>query len=194
MPLSYEVRSLYRFGVFELEAHTGELRRNGIKLKLQDQPYQVLLKLLEHAGQTVTREQLRSALWPADTFVDFETGLNTTIKRLRETLGDSAENPAFIETVPNADIEFHALASDHFFAGRRGTLPNFHSYPPATAAYRGALDSRRSSGSRHWAITGVATLNPCSFSGPDWTVLRDVPDAETENRAVNRGDLVDLPE
>ena len=108
MPLSYEVRSLYRFGVFELEAHTGELRRNGIKLKLQDQPYQVLLKLLEHAGQTVTREQLRSALWPADTFVDFETGLNTTIRRLRETLGDSAENPAFIETVPKRGYRFIA--------------------------------------------------------------------------------------
>jgi DNA-binding winged helix-turn-helix (wHTH) protein/WD40 repeat protein len=108
MSLSYEVRSLYRFGVFELEAHTGELRRNGIKLKLQDQPYQVLLKLLEHAGQTVTREQLRSALWPADTFVDFETGLNTTIKRLRETLGDSAENPAFIETVPKRGYRFIA--------------------------------------------------------------------------------------
>jgi len=58
MPVSYEVRSLYRFGVFELEAHTGELRRNGIKLKLQDQPHQVLLKLLEHAGQTVTRVTL----------------------------------------------------------------------------------------------------------------------------------------
>lgn len=108
MPVSYEVRSLYRFGVFELEAHTGELRRNGIKLKLQDQPCQVLLKLLEHAGQTVTREQLRSALWPADTFVDFETGLNTTIKRLRETLGDSAENPAFIETVPKRGYRFIA--------------------------------------------------------------------------------------
>jgi len=108
MPLSYEVRSLYRFGVFELEAHSGELRRNGIKLKLQDQPYQVLLKLLEHAGQTVTREQLRSALWSADTFVDFETGLNTTIKRLRETLGDSAENPAFIETIPKRGYRFIA--------------------------------------------------------------------------------------
>jgi DNA-binding winged helix-turn-helix (wHTH) protein/Tol biopolymer transport system component len=108
MPLSYEVRSLYRFGVFELEASTGELRRNGVKLKLQDQPYQVLLKLLEHAGQTVTREELRSTLWPADTFVDFETGLNTTIKRLRETLGDSAENPAFIETVPKRGYRFIA--------------------------------------------------------------------------------------
>jgi DNA-binding winged helix-turn-helix (wHTH) protein/Tol biopolymer transport system component len=108
MPLSYEVRSLYRFGVFELEASTGELRRNGVKLKLQDQPYQVLLKLLEHAGRTVTREELRSTLWPADTFVDFETGLNTTIKRLRETLGDSAENPAFIETVPKRGYRFIA--------------------------------------------------------------------------------------
>jgi len=98
----------YRFGVFELEAHTGELRRNGVRLKLQDQPYQVLLKLLEHAGHTVTREQLRSALWPADTFVDFETGLNTTIKRLRETLGDSAENPIFIETVPKRGYRFIA--------------------------------------------------------------------------------------
>jgi Tol biopolymer transport system component/DNA-binding winged helix-turn-helix (wHTH) protein len=121
MPLSYEVRSLYRFGVFELEAHTGELRRNGIKLKLQDQPYQVLLKLLEHAGQTVTREQLRSALWPADTFVDFETGLNTTIKRLRETLGDSAENPAFIETVPKRGYRFIAPV----------TAPNSESEPVA---------------------------------------------------------------
>ena len=111
MPLSYEVRSLYRFGVFELEAQTGELRRHGIKLKLQDQPYQVLLKLLEHAGQTVTRDQLRSTLWPADTFVDFETGLNTTIKRLRETLGDSADNPAFIETVPKRGYRFIAPVS-----------------------------------------------------------------------------------
>ena len=111
MPLSYEVRSLSRFGVFELDAHTGELRRNGIKLKLQDQPYQVLLKLLEYAGQTVTREQLRSALWPGDTFVDFETGLNTTIKRLRETLGDSAENPTFIETVPKRGYRFIAPSS-----------------------------------------------------------------------------------
>lgn len=104
----HEVRSIYRFGIFELEAHTGELRRNGLKLRLQEQPYQVLLKLLEHAGQIVTREELRSALWPADTFVDFETGLNTTIKRLRDTLGDSSENPAFIETIPKRGYRFIA--------------------------------------------------------------------------------------
>lgn len=111
MHLSYEVRSLYRFGVFELDAQSGELRRNGIKLKLQDQPYQVLLKLLEHAGQTVSREELRTRLWAEDTFVDFETGLNTTIKRLRETLGDSAENPSFIETVPKRGYRFIAPVS-----------------------------------------------------------------------------------
>jgi DNA-binding winged helix-turn-helix (wHTH) protein/Tol biopolymer transport system component len=108
MPLSYEVSSLYRFGIFELETHTGELRRHGLKLKIQDQPYLVLLKLLEQAGQTVTREELKSALWPHDTFVDFETGLNTIIKRLREILGDSAENPAFIETVPKRGYRFIA--------------------------------------------------------------------------------------
>src|SRR5215831_16407867 len=111
MHLSYEVRSLYRFGVFELEAHTRELRRNGVKLKLQDQPYHVLLKLLEHAGQTVSREELRSTLWSSDTFVDFETGLNTTIMRLRETLRDSAENPTFIETVPKRGYRFIAPVS-----------------------------------------------------------------------------------
>jgi Tol biopolymer transport system component/DNA-binding winged helix-turn-helix (wHTH) protein len=108
MSLSLEAPSLYRFGVFELDTRSAELRRNGAKLRLQDQPYQVLLKLLEHAGHTVTREELRATLWHADTFVDFETGLNTTIKRLRESLGDSAENPTFIETVPKRGYRFIA--------------------------------------------------------------------------------------
>jgi DNA-binding winged helix-turn-helix (wHTH) protein/WD40 repeat protein len=111
MSVPSNLASVYRFGVFELDVRSGELRRSGIKLRLQDQPYQVLLKLLENAGQTVTREQLRSTLWPADTFVDFETGLNTTIKRLRETLGDSAENPTFIETVPKRGYRFIAPVS-----------------------------------------------------------------------------------
>jgi len=75
-------------------------RKSGVKLRLQDQPYEVLLKLLEHHGEIVSREELRSTLWHEDTFVDFETGLNTAVKRLRETLGDSADNPTFIETVP----------------------------------------------------------------------------------------------
>lgn len=98
----------YRFGLFELDPRNGELRRNGTRLKLQDQPLHVLLKLLERSGQIVTREELQSALWSSDTFVDFETGLNTAIKRLREVLGDSADVPVFIETVPRRGYRFIA--------------------------------------------------------------------------------------
>jgi Tol biopolymer transport system component/DNA-binding winged helix-turn-helix (wHTH) protein len=100
--------AFYRFGVFEFDLRAAELRKNGVKLKLQDQPYLVLLKLLEHPGEIVSREELRSTLWHEDTFVDFETGLNTAIKRLRETLGDSADNPTFIETVPRRGYRFIA--------------------------------------------------------------------------------------
>ena len=99
---------IYRFGVFEFDPRAGELRKNGVKLKLQDQPHQVLLNLLEHPGEIVSREVLRAALWQGDTFVDFETGLNTAIKRLRETLGDSADNPTFIETLPRRGYKFIA--------------------------------------------------------------------------------------
>jgi Tol biopolymer transport system component/DNA-binding winged helix-turn-helix (wHTH) protein len=100
--------SIYRFGVFELDLRAAELRRNGVKLKLQDQPRQVLLKLIEHRGELVSREELRDTLWREDTFVDFETGLNAAIKRLRETLRDSADNPTFIETLPRRGYKFIA--------------------------------------------------------------------------------------
>jgi Tol biopolymer transport system component/DNA-binding winged helix-turn-helix (wHTH) protein len=98
----------YSFGVFVLDPHSRELRRNGTKLKLQEQPFQVLVKLLEKPGSVVTREELHSTLWPADTFVDFDTGLNSAIKRLREALGDSADVPRFIETVPRRGYRFIA--------------------------------------------------------------------------------------
>jgi len=136
MASSSGVSALYRFGVFELEGRSGELRRNGVKLKLQDQPYQVLLKLLEHAGQIVGREELRSALWSDDTFVDFETGLNTTIRRLRETLGDSAENPTYIETVPKRGYRFIAPVKKQDSASL--------SAPAAGVAERAVSESSRS--------------------------------------------------
>jgi Tol biopolymer transport system component/DNA-binding winged helix-turn-helix (wHTH) protein len=98
----------YRFGNFELNVQSGELRRNGAKLRLQDQPFLVLRKLLESAGAVVAREDIHAALWPADTFVDFDTSLNTAIKRLREVLGDSADNPVFIETIPRRGYRFLA--------------------------------------------------------------------------------------
>src|SRR5687767_1979791 len=86
-----------RFGVFELDPRTGELRKSGLRVSLQEQPLQVLTLLLERRGELVTREELRQRLWPADTFVDFEQGLNAAVKRLRSVLGDSADVPRFIE-------------------------------------------------------------------------------------------------
>lgn len=88
-----------RFGVYEADVRSGELRKHGIRLRLQDQPFQVLVMLLERPGELVTREELRARLWPADTFVDFDHGLNTAVNKLREVLGDSAANPRFIETL-----------------------------------------------------------------------------------------------
>jgi len=89
-----------RFGPFQLDLRAAELHHNGSRTKLPDQPFQILTALLEHPGEVVTREELRQRLWGSDTFVDFEQGLNTAVKRLRELLGDSAEKPRFIETVP----------------------------------------------------------------------------------------------
>jgi DNA-binding winged helix-turn-helix (wHTH) protein len=88
-----------RFGVFEMDFRTGELRKHGMQVRLQKQPFQVLAMLLEHAGEVVTREELQKNLWPADTFVDFDHGLNKTINKIREALGDSAKSPRFVETV-----------------------------------------------------------------------------------------------
>ena len=97
-----------RFGVFEFKRDSLELRRNGLRVKLQDQPGQILSALLEVPGDLVTREELRKRLWSADTFVDFDHSLNTAIKRLRDALGDSADNPIFIETLSRRGYRFMA--------------------------------------------------------------------------------------
>src|SRR5579864_8909152 len=100
-----------RFGDFELDLRAGELRRHGHKIKLQEQPFQVLSQLLEKPGEVITREELRNRLWPADTFVDFDHSLNAAIRRLRDALGDSAENPRFVETVARRGYRFLAPVS-----------------------------------------------------------------------------------
>src|SRR5258705_5205005 len=106
--------SIIRFGTFELNLRAGELRRRGQKVKLQEQPLQVLAALLERPGEMVTREELRNKLWPADTFVDFDHSLNAAIKRLRDALGESADAPVFIETL--------ARRGDRFIAQVNGSL------------------------------------------------------------------------
>src|SRR5258708_3215438 len=109
-----------RFGVFEVDVRAGELRKKGVRIKLQDQPFQVLAVLLQHPGEVVTREELRSQNWPADTFVDFDNGLNTAINKLREALGDSADSPRFIETLPRRGYRFIASV-DGMDGAARGT-------------------------------------------------------------------------
>jgi TolB-like protein/DNA-binding winged helix-turn-helix (wHTH) protein/Flp pilus assembly protein TadD len=96
------------FGVFEVDLRAGELRKRGLRVRLQEQPFQVLAMLLEHAGQVVSREELQKKLWPAETFVDFDHGLNKAINKIREALGDSAESPRFIETVARRGYRFLA--------------------------------------------------------------------------------------
>ena len=100
--------SSVRFGVYEFDLRSGELRKHGIRIKLQEQPCQILAILLEHRGEMVTREELQRRLWPSDTFVDFDHSLNTAVMRLREVLADSSENPRFIETLPRRGYRFVA--------------------------------------------------------------------------------------
>ncbi len=98
----------YRFGTYEADVRAGELLRDGSKIKIQEQPFQVLVALLERAGDIITREDLRQRLWPSDTFVDFDHSLNTAINKLREALRDSAANPRFIETKARRGYRFIA--------------------------------------------------------------------------------------
>jgi TolB-like protein/DNA-binding winged helix-turn-helix (wHTH) protein/Tfp pilus assembly protein PilF len=113
-----------RFGIFEADLGTGELRKRGVRIRLQEQPFQVLSVLLTRPGELVTRDELRGRLWTADTFVDFEHGLNKAINKIREALGDSAESPRFIETVPRRGYRFIADVA----------VVNLESVPPETHA------------------------------------------------------------
>jgi uncharacterized protein (TIGR02996 family) len=97
-----------RFGVFEVDLQAGQLHKAGLRIKLQEQPFQVLAMLLEHRGEAVTREDLQRRLWPSDTFVDFDHSLNTAVKKLRQALGDESDNPRFIETLPRRGYRFIA--------------------------------------------------------------------------------------
>ena len=115
-----------RFGPFEADLRSGELRKHSVRLKLQDQPFQVLALLLEHAGDVVTREELRQRLWPADTFVDFDTGLNSAVKKLRDVLADSADQPRYIETIPRRGYRFIAPLVDPSPATVPSSEPETH--------------------------------------------------------------------
>lgn len=107
-PMGQQQTARYKFGLYEADLASGELFREGRKLRMQEQPFQVLIALLERPGDVVTREDLRQRLWPSDTFVDFDHSLNTAINKLRDALGDGAANPRFIETLPRRGYRFIA--------------------------------------------------------------------------------------
>lgn len=131
--------SSFRFGAFEVDVRAAELRRGDEKVDLQEQPFQVLLLLLEHPGEVVTRDELRRRLWPADTFVDFDQGLNAAIHRLRHALEDSAEAPRFIETIPRHGYRFLAKVEAAPSPGKRRFWRRAPGLKVAVAAVLAAL-------------------------------------------------------
>ena len=165
-----------RFGVFELDLRAGELRKHGVRLRLQEQPFQVLAMLLERPGETVTREELRNRLWTADTFVDFDHGVNKAVNRIRDALGDSATSPRFVETVARRGYRFIAdvaVAGGAPIAAPRanaGISPEGESFAPVAAPASPARVRRWSP----WMISGVA-LAVATIVVVAWTLQSRTP-------------------
>jgi TolB-like protein/DNA-binding winged helix-turn-helix (wHTH) protein/Flp pilus assembly protein TadD len=136
--------STWTFGAFALDAHAGELRKDGVPVKLQPQPFKVLVLLLERAGELVPREDLKKALWGEEIYVDFERGLNFCINQARAALGDSAESPQFIQTVPRRGYRFIAAVT------RAGAVP----LPPAAGQQHVSIDDTASP-TRGWPFVAV---------------------------------------
>ena len=149
--------SLFRFGPFQVNSASGELLKNGNRVKLQEQPFRLLVALLENAGEVVTREDLRHRIWQDDTFVDFDSSLRVAVRKLREALGDDAENPRYVETIPKRGYRF--LAPE--------TYPDLATYsladlaatsPPAEAPPAAEDIALTSNRSRQWALASVLVL------------------------------------
>src|ERR1700733_10066751 len=147
-----------RFGLFELDLVARELRKSGVRIKLQDQPFQILAMLLERPGEIVSREELQKRLWPEDTFVDFDLSLNSAVKKLRQALSDDSENPRFIETLYRRGYRFIGPVN-------LATLPSpakLGSAGPVTAQSVSERPSRsvraRNFRVATWAIMGVLFL------------------------------------
>jgi TolB-like protein/DNA-binding winged helix-turn-helix (wHTH) protein/Tfp pilus assembly protein PilF len=152
----------FRFGVFEVDRRAGELRKHGVRLRLQEQPFQVLAMLLERPGETVTREELRNRLWTADTFVDFDHGLNKAVNRIRDALGDSATSPRFVETVARRGYRFIAdvaAAESEPVAPPESGTGNITPVEGESVAPVGAAPSPgRLRRSYRWTISGIALV------------------------------------
>src|SRR5215471_16105681 len=190
MPPTVPDAPAYRFGSFELDARSGELRKLGIRIKLQDQPRQILLLLLRHSGEVVTREQIQKRLWPDNTFVDFDNAINSAVRKLRDALGDTAENPRFVETVARRGYRFIASVSPVAVVPFRGAPSDRPSQPinaPVTPPWA-ATQTRRFV----WiACTLLLVLGAVGTTLPWWISRSNQASRETPLPAVpltgNRG-------
>ena len=165
MPVIQSPAERVRFDVFQVDLRAGELLREDRKIKLQEQPFRVLSVLLQRAGQVVTRDELREKLWPADTFVDFDHGLNSAVARLREALRDSAENPRFIETVAKRGYRFIGSLQ------QRDPTPESADPPTRKRTWKPLLSSRHL-----WIIATLCLALLCSAS--IWALYRPSPNAQ----------------
>jgi TolB-like protein/DNA-binding winged helix-turn-helix (wHTH) protein/Tfp pilus assembly protein PilF len=134
MPPHTQLPRVVRFGTFEVDVPAGELRKNGLKVKLQAQPFQVLCMLVERPGEVVTREELRSRLWPGNSYGDFDHGLNAAVKRLRDALGDDPDNPRFVETLPRNGYRFIATTVSDAIQPEESESPQRRWILPVVAA------------------------------------------------------------
>ena len=158
MSESTQSNSIFRFGLYELDSGTGELRKDGtLRMRLQGQPLEVLVQLVSHPGDVVTRDALRQLLWPADTFVDYDHSLNTAVNRVRDALSDSAENPRFIQTIPRRGYRFIAAVQNGPLAAEPAAPPVEAQEKPTTV---GETVPRAAGGSekRSYALSDPSDL------------------------------------
>jgi len=185
-----------RFGLFELDVSAGELRKENRKIKLQEQPFQVLVLLLSRPGELVAREELQQALWPGDTFVEFDQGLNTAIKKIRLALGDSADNPRFVETLPRKGYRF--IAPVDRTAGEVSAQPvpvdGNPLGPPAIEPVK-----RRSTAILAWVLFGAVSVaaavllrwhRPPSSPRSNWVQITNFPDGATSPALSSDGRMI----
>ncbi len=176
MSTSNPLRAIFRFGAYEVDSRTGELRKNGMRIRCQEQPIQVLVALLERPGELLTREELRQRVWPEDTFVDFDHALNTAVKKIRAALNDEADSPRYLETVPRRGYRFIAPVQTEMTPARNPEeLPAEKLEVPET--HRPSINRR--------VILLAATLIAFVGGGYYWTNYRArASDNNTPNRTI----------
>ena len=188
---------IFRFGQFELSEREGELRKNGVRIKLQEQPFRVLVELVANAGKVVSREELQQKLWPADTFVDFDVGLNTAIRKLRQALNDDAESPHYIETLARRGYRFVAqvavtsgrqMAAENALA-RVGpdamAVPNSLVQPPSPTESSNVKSTRGQLGSRFWPLVVAGAALLALAVGAVWLLRYRTPPEVVEKRVTS---------